>query len=137
MADPESDVLAAISGNVGSWVENTNLFRGPVRAAMPDSIIPVNAVFVLNTGGPEPINFARGGSTPQEYEHNIQIVVRGEPDKYGSTRTQAVAIYSYLHDNDPSGYIYLRATMPAPVYVGTDERRCDYFVMNFRAGILE
>lgn len=137
-ADPESDVLALISGNVGSWVENTNLFRGQMQAAQPDSVIPVNAVFVAYTGGPEPLSFGAGSSySPWEKEFDVQIVIRGAPDKYGTTRSQAQTLFDYVNDRLPTGYHYSRCSTSGPVPLGVDDRRCSYFVINLRMGKLD
>jgi len=137
MADPESAIIALINGNDG-WVTDTNLFRGPVY---PDenvgSPIPREAVFVQLTGGPPPLDYSDGSISPQEYEYNVQVIVRGAPDTYGSTRTKAQTIWVLIHDTDPAPYIAVRATTASPVPVGQDERRSFIFVINARLLIVE
>ena len=133
--DPEDAILTHISGNVGSWVEDTNLFRGKVRPR--SDYIPQQSAFVSLTGGPEPINFAPNAGTLQEYEHAVQIIIRGESEQYGATRALADAIYDYLHDNPPAGWFRCRCQSGRAFWVDKDEHGGDIFVVNLRMGILE
>lgn len=133
--DPEDTIIARI-GTLAAWTENTNLFKGFIRPL--SSIVPQTAVFVNYSGGPEPVNFAQGGASPQEYEHAVQVLIRGEPEQYGSTRALADAIWVHLHDYSPGGgYFSVRATTSAPVFVDQDEVGSYIFVINMRLHTLE
>jgi hypothetical protein len=126
--DPESDVLAKIA-TLAAWTENTNLFRGIALADEEyGDTIPRKSVFVQYTGGPRAESLFPSNSI-QYREYNIQILVRGDPDKYGSTRTLAQAIYDLVHDGSISGYWFSRVEESAPVHVGQDERRSHLFNM--------
>lgn len=130
--DPEDSIIAKV-GALAAWTENTNLFKGPLRSI--DGVVPQTAVFVNYTGGPEPLNHSSSGV--QEYEHAVQVVIRGEPEQFGSTRALAEAIYAQLHDASISGYYSVRATNSGPLYVDQDERGSYLFVVNMRLRILE
>ena len=132
--DPEDSVIAKIDA-LGAWTENTNLFKGPMRAI--GGPIPQTAVFVTAFGGPMPINFAPNSGALQEYEHAVQVLIRGEAGQYGATLTLAEAIFTALHDSPPSGYYRCRSELGRPVHVGKDERGSFLFVVNLRLGILE
>lgn len=129
MADPESDVLAKIA-TMAAWTEDTNLFRGPVYADENfGDVIPREAAFVTCYGGPKPISLFPDASV-QERWFNVQVIVRGDPGKYGSTRTLAQNIYDTLHDSSISGYWYVRCDNAHPEYAGQDEKRSHLFVVN-------
>ena len=137
MADPESAVVTKIA-TMSAWTKNTNLFRGPLLGDEDyGAVIPRLAVFVRLTGGPPAMAFSGLTKSTQEHDYNVQVILRGNPDVYGSTRTLANAIYDTLHDSTITGYYSVRVVESAPIHMGQDERRSHIFNMNVRLRILD
>lgn len=137
MVDPEQDVINQIA-TLSAWTIGTNLFRGDVLADEDyGSIIPRKSVFVRFTGGPAAVAYSGLELSTQDRELNVQVIVRGDPDKYGTTRELAIDIYTALHDCNIVGYYSVRVVEAMPVYVGQDERRSHLFNLNIRLRILE
>jgi hypothetical protein len=101
-ADVESDVIDIIVAGT-AYVENTNLFRGPVRS--PSNVgssypVPVNAAFVRFASGSPPT--IHRTSNVQEKEWTVDIIVRGDRGNYKSARDAAQAILEVVNDSSES-----------------------------------
>lgn len=118
---PDQDVVDFIEagsplGGV-TWAEDTNIFRGPVRAF--NDYIPHQAIFALATGGPAPEPFLATGSTDFVRSY-VQLRVRSNANDHVGGQTIARAIRDRLHKAAISGYVDSRVREAEPIYLGMD-----------------
>ena len=136
-ADVESDILAVIDAAT-AYTEDTDLFRGPV---LPPGVvggshpIPQKAVFVRFASGSPPV--VHRSSSVEEKEWLVDIIVRGEPLTYGTTRTSAQAILDAVNDNPPANYVDAKTMTSHPQWIDRDDAGSDYFLITVRLRKLE
>lgn len=136
-ADVESDVLAVIDAAT-PYTEDTDLFRGPVLPSgqvggtFP---IPQKAVFVRFASGSPPT--VHRSSSVEEKEWLVDIIVRGNPGAYKTTRDDAQTILDAVNDSPPSGYIDAKTQSSHPQWVDRDDSGSDYFAVTLRLRKLE
>lgn len=134
MATPDhvAAVLALIATDA-AWTTDTNLFRGAMQPV--DTGVPQEAIFVLNTSGPEPINFIAS----QEWRPRAQVVYRGNRGLYGTSYATARAIFALVHDVVPAGYFECRSISSGPndLSGGSNNNEEDIFTINLRLGVLQ
>ena len=132
----DSDVVDVLDAAAIGLTRNTNLWPGKARAAVPGTV-PIESVWVMETGGPEPINYCDGATTPQLREPTVQIMVRGDPRDWHGGRVLADAVWDAIHDNPPAGYIAARCMQPTPLVLGEDENGNPLWSVNVRLIISE
>ena len=116
--DVESAVRQHINAET-TWVEGTNLFSGPVRPVREG--VPVNAVFVLSTGGAQPEPYI--GDPREVFEHAVQIRVRyADSDNYSTGAAAARSLRDVMQSAGTiSGLFDVRVINSSPTYLGLDD----------------
>jgi hypothetical protein len=112
---PDSDVVDFLDTQLASLTKAVNLFRGPeVEARTAPLVIPVDAVFVAQTGGPAPMPYL--GTGESENYPGLQIVIRNN----GYLAGQAIAndVLETLSQSDVPGYINCATLESRANYVG-------------------
>lgn len=123
MPVPETDVATLISDG-GHATLQTDMWRGPVRPAVDD--VPVNAVFVMQSGGLPPHRISRAA---QIRTAGVKIRVRNSG--YLTGLTLAKAILDTVDESQPTGYMDVSAIQTEPIFL-TKDRNGDYhWSMNF------
>jgi len=122
--DPAMDVANYLE-NQGIGTVNTDIFIGHIRPASQH--VPVNSIFVQNTGGRPPQRFLR---TKTEIRYpSVQVLVRWS--SYEAGQAKAEAIYDALESASISGYLDIVADQSAPLYLGLDENNNYGWSLNF------
>jgi hypothetical protein len=116
MATPDVALAQHIATNVGSLTYGTNIFSGTIRP--PDGNVPVDAVFVLASGGVPPSGFL--GQTISWKEIELSIFIRSNKDNFASGRDLARQIWPYVQYAQLSGYFDVRARDPDALYLRED-----------------
>lgn len=96
----------------------TNLFEGPERPALGDTVCA--CVFVMQTGGSGPEDEL--GSGWSLCRHNVQIRVRGAHQSYAAGRDLARAVLKAAHQATVVGFLGTFALQSDPMYLGEDEQ---------------
>ena len=122
---PAAAVVALLSGGNG-LTAGTNLFA--CAELPPDSIVPHKCVFAAEYGGAPPQPYL--GTNNDLRWIDVQVLVRGDPDKIDDTRALAWAIFPVLQRASSSGYIDVRCKQSAPVYLGKDDTEHPKFSIN-------
>ncbi len=118
MADvPDKALADFLETDIAELTKGTNLFRGPVRAAV--GVIPSRAVFVLSTGGLDPEAFNGELNTIQR--PSIQIRIRGDREGFEDGQDLARRIRSSAHYATLTDYIDVRVADGDPNYLGQDD----------------
>ena len=127
MSDPDVAIAAVIdavaTSPLSAYTLGTNLFQGPMRPV--SGVIPHRAIFVLNLGGPAPLDKFNG--TPIR-RNNVQVMLRGNVDAFSATQADAEACRDAPHLATVSGY--LRCAAIEPVYLGLDDNEHPLFSLN-------
>jgi hypothetical protein len=129
LKDAAADVAAFLNGKAASsltMTEGTNLFIGQMRAI---DRTPAPGVFVLGTGGPSPSAYI-GGHRTALFTPTVQVMVRGPAGDDTEGAAIAGAIYAWLHQQVPVGYVSWDARDSAPVYLGDDGKQHGLWVIN-------
>ena len=129
LKDAAADVAAFLEGKAASSLTlelGTNLFIGQVR--VPERT-PAPAVFVLGTGGPTPSPYI-GGHRTALFRPSVQLVVRGPAGDDTEGAAIAAAVFAWLHQQVPAGYVSWDARESAPAYLGPDPRQHGQWVIN-------
>lgn len=106
------------------------VFIGGRRVAEPP-LIPHRAIFVNATGGPPPRGYMDGGARTVWKASRIQIIVRGNPREYASTKTLADAVWSACWAA-PVEDFHVRCEQSEPVSWGRDSVECNEFSIHVR-----
>jgi len=129
--DIESVVISVLE-TLPDLAEGTNLFEGPVRPISEQGVVPATAVFVIASGGPDPIHYQDGSDATASYrEARVQVFVRSKPKAYGTGKSLSRRAYKQLEKAQPTGVIGIRAAQAAPIYVGQEEDGSDIWSLNF------
>ncbi|GEL75208.1 hypothetical protein [Myxococcus virescens] len=126
--DPESDVATFLAGAGLSLVVGTNLFKGPVRPA--SDVIPQACVFVRVDAGAEPEPYLGGRTTGSVYEADVEVLIRGEPDRYDAPRQVARAVLVALQKASLPGYFSCVVAQSQPDYLDQDDNQCHEFAVD-------
>lgn len=130
-ANPAYDAVAALAGSVtlpnppgGSAVTltaGTSLFVGPARE--PDSVVPAQAVFVVNSGGAPPaLTMPSTAMAGNVFRAMVRVVVRSNLDDFSGGEALARGCYAKLFLVVISGYLWCRPVSAEVDYLGMDER---------------
>jgi len=113
--------------NQGIGTVGANIFVSPVRPV--SQYVPVNSIFVLETGGYPP---QRVHSNRSELRYpSIQIIVRWNDFANGYTKAQA--IYDVLRAPHIPGYWDVLPDQSGSIYLGQDENSNYLWSLNFTA----
>lgn len=111
----------------------SNIFLGLPRPAKNDSsgntLIPTKSAWVIVQPGPEPQRVF--GHDHRIHQIPVQIMVRGEQNKYIDTRDFAEVIWNTLEGSTPTGYFHYLAQQSGPIPVGMDQNGNPMFSLNF------
>jgi hypothetical protein len=116
MATPDVALAQHIATNVGALTYGTNIFSGPMSP--PDSFVPVKAVFVVVTGGIQPVGFL--GETVSWKQIDLSVFVRSDKDDFASGRDLARTIWPVVQYASLTGYFDVRARDPDVNYLRYD-----------------
>jgi hypothetical protein len=120
---PEVLIATRIASQVAGFTLGTNCFYGPVRADFDE--IPGKAVFVYNTGGPQPASTV--GSTEIVRESALSIFYRGAKSSYASALSDMRLIREAVHFAALTGAVDVLVSDAQPFYVGeTDSGRPEF-----------
>jgi hypothetical protein len=125
MANPDADMVTRLSA-LAALTSGVNLFRGKMRR---DGHVPQLCVSVLSSGGPAPIAYAGGTTTERRFD-SLQIIVRANRDAFQSGQELAKSVYAQAHRAPLSGYLDVRATTAAPLYLGEDAAKTHEWSIN-------
>lgn len=106
------------------------VYIGPARPAAPPAM-PHAAVFVLETGGLQPVPYMDGATTAYR-RVRVQIRIRGEPNDYATARSRALTVWSAMQQTTSITGSYTRVTNDHsyPFYLGLDQFQCPELVVN-------
>ncbi len=131
----ESDIRAFLL--LAGTCVSAKTYVGPPRKA--GGTVPVDAVFVIEYGGPKPHGFMNP-SVPDTYRKNdVQVWVRGAPKTYLQTKALADSIWRTL--NRPSNasvssstvtYVRIEPMTSAPLWLGESDQERPEFSINVR-----
>lgn len=130
----EDDIAAALQtaalGTVG-----TDIYRGPTR--VPDGGVPVNCIFVLQSGGFQPEPYIN--STRKSWQEKfLEVRIRRKQSEYGAGRDLAQQVWNALHlATPPSGATWLKCRRAAPMYIGRDKAGHHEWLVELNVGIKE
>lgn len=124
MPTPHVDIATALS-DAGLGTLATDLFYGPVRdgAQVPDA-----ALFVLETGGFQPVPDIGGASAADLRERSVQLRVRSAQRDYSGGYATAQSAWGAVHKQQPAGYVSWEAG--EPLFVETDESGRHHWSIN-------
>lgn len=134
MAVPALDLATYLAATSTAFTLGTNLFVGPVRAAVSTStgaVIPVECAFARDSAGPSPQPLI--GRTIDIPSAGVQLRVRGASTGYASAQALAQEAWNVLTNAKPSGYLDISADQSGPVYLRQDENGAHHWSLNFRA----
>lgn len=114
----ETTLAAHLGTSVAALTVGTNLFAGPMR---DNAVIPNDAVFVLESGGPaaEKLLDDSGGSNKRI---TLRVFIRTTGDSYAAGKTLADSVFDAGHNASLSGYAYCLAESSSPYYFGQDDK---------------
>lgn len=130
LRNPASDLVDFLTSKTAGGVvltRATNLFVGGLRSA---DEAPSPAVFVQNTGGPEPVPYL-GGAREAWQRPTVQVLVRGPVDDTATAESVARGVYELLQMATISGYVAILSRASAPEPLGPDDDLRDILTMNF------
>ena len=113
---PAADLAALLNnqtlGTV-ALVQGTNLFPTHMRNV---DVVTSPAVFLFDSGGSAP-ELLFGSSRSAIYHPTVQVQVRGPAGDDPAGQTLANAVFAYLAQIVPAGYIgvFVQSSAPAPV----------------------
>lgn len=116
--EAEQAVIEVLGECIAGLTIRKNLFRGPVRPASKK--IDCEAVFALETGGPDVEDCVDGGTGPALYRKNVQIRIRSAPKDYLNGKRLADGVLLVLHKATKADIIAMTARDSAPIYLGFD-----------------
>jgi len=122
--DPAMDVANYLE-NQGIGTVSTDIFIGHIRPA--SQYVPVNSIFVQNTGGYPPQRFLQ--TVTELRRPSVQVLVRWS--SYEAGQAKAEAIYDALESASISGYLDIVADQSAPIFLGLDENNNYGWSLNF------
>jgi hypothetical protein len=116
--DAITDFLAA--AGIG-LTKGTNLWSGPLRP--DDDDVPAQAVFVLLSGGPGPVDYSDGGAGQSIHEAGLQVFVRSNQEAHAAGQTLARNVWGTCHKASPSGCLAYSCVcrQSEPIYIGKDD----------------
>ena len=120
LLNPAADVVAFLTGKAANSVTltaGTNLFAGPMRSKDQS---PSPAVFVLNTGGPEPTLYLQG-RRDSLFRPTVQVLIRGPAGDLEVGERFARGVYAWLHQRVTGGYLSWYARDSAPALVSIED----------------
>lgn len=113
----------------------SNVFIGLPRPSKNDSLgnalIPTKSAWIIVQPGPEPQRIF--GHDHRIHTIPIQIMVRGEQNKYLDARDFAEDIWNTLEGAQPTGYFHYLAQQSGPIPVGFDDNGNPMFSINIMA----
>lgn len=113
----------------------SNIFLGQPRPykndASGNAIIPVKSAWVIVQPGPEPQRVF--GHDHRIHAVPVQLLIRGEQNKYIDTRDFAEEIWNTLEGSTPTGYFHYLAQQSGPIPVGMDQNGNPMFSINIMA----
>ncbi|MFA6299721.1 MAG: hypothetical protein WC642_11170 [Nocardioides sp.] len=126
--------LAAKYATQYSWTLNTNIFDRPehvvnAQASPGNAYKAVNAVFVVDYGGPAPLPFLDGG-TNSDYESAVQVLVRNTD--YDTARGTAIDLLHYTQELTMTGYYSVLCSQSVPQQLPSNDFKQFRFVFNVR-----
>ena len=108
---------------------NANVFASQYLPAVGG--VPVQAVFVMSSGGPEPLKYIGGSNSGSIYYFDMQVRSRWTPEDRWAGQDLLRNIRDLLHKNPPAGYWYLSVKQSDPVSIGYDGNQNPEFSINF------
>ena len=138
VSSADADVVDELDTNVDKLLKGENLFIGPVRSTVQDSV-PSEAVFVEMQSGLLPEGYLDGNADTPEIRHPfLTITVRSCQDDFVGGQGLARDTYRALHNQFPNAsYFYARIQSDEPLYIGTSEQREHLWTMTLRLRIEE
>lgn len=115
-------IVDYLGTEVGELFPGENLFKGPLRPVPAPA--PNSAVFVLATGGPEPLAFVGDGF--EEFTTNVQIRIRYQ-GYYSEGDALSRCIRDAIQRFPVSADVFdVRLSNSAPLYLGLDDDSSSY-----------
>lgn len=112
-------LLSPPGGGPVTLTVGTNLFVGPVRES--DAIVPAQAVFAINAGGPqsEPYLPSTSGSWRRAF---VRVQVRSALDDFSGGEALARGCWSKVYLAAVAGYVWSKPLSSEVDFDGQDER---------------
>jgi len=134
--NPDNDIAQYLHDN-GLGVYNqpfgNNIFLGPLQPPKTNLsgqvTIPTKSIWVIIGAGAEPDRVF--GNAYRTHVAPVQIMVRGDPNKYLEGRDFAQAIWDAMEAANITGYGYCLAMQEHPVPTGNDMNGNPTWSLNF------
>lgn len=126
MPVPDETAVTLLDGASIGLIRGENLFRGPVRDADErQGGVPDCAVFVLVTGGPEPVRCVNGNQGPRLLYETLQVFVRSDVQSaeksFAEGQDLARNVWNALEAANATDFIKFDAQQSGPIYIGVDD----------------
>ena len=120
---PDTDVVDHLDTNVAALTRDTNLFMGKLRSGTAE------AVFVLASGGPEPLAYLDGTTIERRFS-DVQCMVRSDRGDFSGGQVLARSVRDNLHHQTLTGYIDVRVMQSEPIYVAEEKDEHHVWAVN-------
>lgn len=129
--DPSLDLLNYLDVNSTRLTSAINLFRGPVRGPTIDSLMPTEAVFVVDTNGRAPERTLGPGIEVRHSGIQIRIRSTGYTNGFGLARHVYDVVQSASLSTG-SAYMDVQCLQSGPAYMEQDKNMHHHWSLNLR-----